>query len=38
MSDEITAEDIVAQGQSPQRVTGDEGTVEERPIDDAIKS
>ena len=38
MSDEVTSTEITDLGKSPQRVTGDEGTVEERSVDELIKA
>lgn len=37
-TDDITPEDISELAKSPKRITGDEGTVEERSIDELIKA
>jgi len=38
MTDEIDAADIVALGAGPKRITGEEGTVEERSVEEVIKA
>lgn len=38
MAEDITSEDIVDAALGPKRITGDEGTVEERGIDEVIKA
>lgn len=37
-NNEITAEDIADLGKTPKRVTGDEGTVEERSVKELIEA
>lgn len=36
MADEITAEEVADAAKTPKRVTGDEGTVEERSVQELI--